>query len=66
MNKDYVFDFVIPQGPTGPQEEKGEIGPTGPNYIPAIGYAWNPPPDSSYDFLDNYIPVPLIFKLVWG
>lgn len=26
----YVLDFVIPQGPTGPQGLQGATGPTGP------------------------------------
>ncbi len=26
----YILDFVIPQGPTGPQGLQGATGPTGP------------------------------------
>ena len=26
----YILDFVIPQGPTGPQGLEGATGPTGP------------------------------------
>ena len=29
----YVLDFVIPQGPTGPQGLEGATGPTGPQGI---------------------------------
>ncbi len=29
-NTGYIIDFVIPQGPTGPQGLEGAIGPTGP------------------------------------
>ena len=29
----YILDFVIPQGPTGPQGIEGATGPTGPQGI---------------------------------
>ncbi len=30
INSDYLLNFVIPQGPTGPQGLAGEAGATGP------------------------------------
>ncbi len=57
MDKEYILDFTIPQGPTGP------TGPAGPNNENAVGLAWNFRPMNS-TFLANNAPLSILLDAV--